>query len=125
MTTIVADSYEGDWAAQTEGNIYIEQSFDPISAAQLATASFWAWHDGEFGALTVVNWFHSDGTEGQHVFSPLDVNMAGWVELDLLPHLDPDIEIVLLRVWGYITTEDVVPWARFDQFEFCASEGSQ
>jgi len=125
MTTIVADSHEGDWAAQTEGNIYIEQSFDPISSAQLATASFWAWHGGEFGALTVVNWFQSDGTEGQYVFSPLNMNMAGWVELDLLPHLDPDIEIVSLRVWGYITSDDIVPWARFDQFEFCVSEGSQ
>ncbi len=118
-TTVTTDSYDGVWAAITEGNYYVQQYLaTPEPVLNLVSASFWTWHEPKDSPLQSIEWGYSDGsTDSTLRFSG---DLAGWVQVDLLPEMDPTRDLSYIRVWGYSGGGAYPDITLYDQFEFCA-----
>lgn len=116
-TFVTIDSYDGSWAAETEGNYYVRQDLlSPAPVASLYTASFWTWHDDDSAAQSI-EWGYSDGSADSTLL--FGDELIGWVQVDLLPLLDLSKDLSWIQVWGYSGGGALVDITRYDQFEFC------
>ena len=116
--TISSDSFEGKWAAETDGIIYVRQDLaTPAPVADLGQATFWTWHDGDDSPAQSVEWGYSDSTTGSTFLSSGD--LAGWVQVDILADLDLAKELSYIQVWGYSGGGAAADIVLYDQYEFC------
>jgi hypothetical protein len=115
---ISSDSFEGDWAGETEGNMYIMQDLGtPILVENLGQATFWTWHDGDDSPAMSIEWGYSDGSTGSTYLGSVD--LYGWVQVDVLPHLDYGKELSYIKAWGYSGGDATADIVLYDDYKFC------
>jgi hypothetical protein len=115
---ISSDSFEGDWAGETEGNMYIMQDLGtPILVENLGQATFWTWHDGDDSPAMSIEWGYSDGSTGSTFLGAVD--LYGWVQVDVLPHLDYGKELSYIKAWGYSGGDATADIVLYDDYKFC------
>jgi cysteine-rich repeat protein len=115
MTTM---SHDGSWAASTTGNYYCRQDLaTPTPVTDLIKATFWTWHDGKDSPAQSIEWGYSDGTTDSSFLGAAD--LAGWVQVDLLPEMTAGKALSYIQVWGYSGGGGLVDVTLYDTFEFC------
>ena len=114
-TTILENLYDGDFSIQVIGNVYIQQTFNPVSVSSLLSASFVAYRP-ETSPMAVW-WDYSNGTSGDTFFNDLS---SGWNTIDILSELDSNLELVTITAWGYSGGGGEGDTTVFDSFNFCS-----
>lgn len=104
----------GDLSGQTQGNYYMEQTFDAVPVSELTEAS-WAMQFSTSCTISSIHWGYTDGTEGDYFwFAP---SAEEWHVIDVLAEMDPTKSVNMVRVWGCSGGgEDIVDR---DDFRFC------
>ncbi len=108
--------HTGQWAAETNGNFYVEQSFAPVPVSEIIEASYWEWH-GE-SVFTVTWLLYSDNTQ-ETVIWPA---WQDWLKFDVTADLDPGKELTAMRAWGYSGGGNEPDISRFDDFLICVQQ---
>jgi hypothetical protein len=116
-TISAAAAQSGTYAAQTNGNFFLEQTISPVPVSQLESASFWTWHNANDLPSLLVEWQYSDATKGSMTLT--NAQLDGWKQIDLLAKLDPNKSLTKLKLWGYAGGGSYLDLARFDSVAFC------
>jgi hypothetical protein len=114
MVSTVA-AHDGTYGAQDVGNFNISQTFPPIPVPQLTSASFWTYHNVTDNPAMSVNWTYSDNTTGMTFLGTNQ--LAGWVQVDILPLLNPAKSLSQITVWGF--SGGGTQLTKVDTFLFC------
>ena len=117
VPTVTDLAHSGAWAAQTTGNVHVEQTFAPTPVSSLDSASFWSWHVSADSPAMSVEWVYSDNSTGSTFYGANQLN--GWQEHNILDKLAANKSLVSLRVWGYAGGQDLPDITRFDDFALC------
>jgi hypothetical protein len=90
--------YGGMYAAESNGNHYIQQTFTAVPVSSLVKASFWTWHEGNDYPAMYVEWGYSDGSTGNTLL--YNSMLSGWVEVNLLPLMTSGKSVQRIQVWA-------------------------
>jgi len=109
-TTLTMNAHGGTWAAETNGNFYVQQTFPAVPVAQLTMARFWSWHVLEDVPAMAVDIGYSDNTSFQTIVPEA---RDGRIEHDILSRSDVRPSV---RGDDGVRRPDVT---RFDDFRRC------
>ncbi|MCB9756216.1 MAG: DUF4215 domain-containing protein [Myxococcales bacterium] len=110
---VMTNPHTGQWAAETNGNYYVQQSFAPVPVSDIIEASYWEWH-GE--NVFTVTWFgYSDNTQETKIWPA----WQDWLKFDITAELDPGKSLTWIRAWGYSGGGGDPDISRFDDFLLC------
>ncbi len=75
------------------------------------------WHEADDFPAQSISWGYSDGSSGSAFYSYAD--LAYWVQIDLLPLMNPALDLSWVQVWGYSGGGAYADIVLYDEFEFC------
>ncbi|MEZ4426127.1 MAG: DUF4215 domain-containing protein [Nannocystaceae bacterium] len=120
QTMITNFAHTGSWAAETNGNHYVQQTIMPVPVSSILQATFWSWHDGADSPLMAIWWGYSDNTMDQALVFQQD--LQGWQQANFLANMNQAKQLQWVRAWGYSGGGPAEDITRFDDFLLCVQQ---
>jgi hypothetical protein len=95
-----SDANTGNWAAWSNGNVWVRQNFAAVSTALITEVSVWT-KQPNVGAtyFFAMDFFYSDSSTEQ--FIPGGSSSGGYAKIDVTSQLDAGKSLTGIAAWGY------------------------